>query len=105
MANSIQLLTVLLLGISSISWAADPTRPPQWSPSSAPSAVVEPLQLQQIIWREDVPVAVINQQVVTSGQQIDGALLERIGRNYVVVRQGGQQRRLELLTSTKTKVQ
>lgn len=90
--------------ISLTAVAADPTRPPQWSVGSE-TVVRSELVLQQVIWRSDAPLAVINQQVLAPGDSVDGATLQHIGRTHVVVVQNGQSRRLDLLATTKIKVQ
>ena len=95
-----------LLGLLAMpALALDPTRPPSWQAYSGAPSSTDALVLQQIIWRDHNPKVVINEQVLRLGDRVAGATLAYIGRTHVILQQAGQSQRLELLATTKMKVQ
>ena len=54
------------------------------------------LTLQAISWSNDpaTRIAVINSQIVKEGRQVDGGLIVRIDRDYVVIEKDGEQQML-----------
>lgn len=99
------LLCVLCALPVSLALAGDPTMPPGWTRQAEPeqpqSAAV-PLILQQILIRGDHAVAVINNQLVRTGDYVDGAKILAISATSVRVKVRRQERELSLLTDTRT---
>ena len=82
---------------------ADPTQPPPWL-QQAPArteTVDVPLVVQQILIREGGNRAVINGQLVRSGDVVDGAQVMTISADKVVVKIRQKRRELSLLVNTR----
>ncbi|PHS66216.1 MAG: hypothetical protein COB09_01760 [Thalassobium sp.] len=96
------LLSLLLLG-ATVVFAADPTQPPPWL-QQQPEAVVQPQQpivVQQILIRSTGNRAVINNQLVRAGDQVDGAQVVAIYPDRIVVKIRQKRHELSLLTDTR----
>lgn len=83
--------------------AGDPTMPPGWAQPAVPATTRgEPvvLTLQQVLIRGGSAVAVINNQLVRTGDYVDGAKVVAISASSVRVKIRQQERELSLLTDT-----
>tara|TARA_Y100000782_G_scaffold106960_1_gene128441 strand:+ start:294 stop:617 length:324 start_codon:yes stop_codon:yes gene_type:complete len=83
--------------------AGDPMRPPQWhnsAPQTEPEVAV-PLSLQQIRWRGQGASAVINNQLVRTGDLVDGARVLAIKPDRVTIKIRKKVIELSLLESMK----
>lgn len=103
LTSPLVLLSGLLLHSAAVVFAADPTQPPPWlhaSPDSiaAPQA---PIVVQQILIRSSGNRAVINNQLVRTGDQVDGAEVIAIYADRIVVKIRQKHHELSLLTDTR----
>ena len=97
------LLAVFAMQSPALVLAADPTQPPPWL-QQAPArteTVDVPLVVQQILIREGGNRAVINGQLVRSGDVVDGAQVMTISADKVVVKIRQKRRELSLLVNTR----
>jgi hypothetical protein len=62
------------------------------------------LNLTAIFYRSDSALAIVNRQVVRSGDDIDGRRVISIGRDYMIIQEGKTTRRLDVpkLTTERT---
>lgn len=90
--------TFLLVLIVVLPWGvqADPTRPPGWGEPASVSAPAPDLQLQQIVHDGREGVAVINNQLVRRGDQLEGLTVLAIQPDRVVLRLRNQRHELLL---------
>lgn len=101
---SIALLTTILFITlhSRLVLSEDPTRPPSWMTGVSEIKVSkEALTLQQVLISEDRKVAVINDQLASIGDTVEGARIKEIGRDWVRVMRSGRNITLTLLPITK----
>lgn len=90
------------LGLSDLNVAGlERLRAPRWGrdPFALPSkdvVITGVLNLTAILYRPDSALAIVNGQVVRSGDEIDGHRVVSIGRDHVIVQEGKTTRRLEV---------
>ena len=64
--------------------------------ASRPAPSPPTLALGGILWDESQPIAIINSEMKTEGENIEGATVERIARDYVLLRWRTRHIRLQL---------
>ncbi|MDK2778826.1 MAG: hypothetical protein KYX62_14315 [Pseudomonadota bacterium] len=86
--------------------AGDPMKPPGWM-SAAPlhTEAQEPLQLQQVSFRNGSGSAVINNRLLRKGDVIGNARIVDIKPGRVLIKIGQKTQELSLLTDTRQKAQ
>jgi MSHA biogenesis protein MshK len=95
------------LGInSSISYSAqDPTRPPSWMTGAAEiNTSKKVLILQQILISDNRKIAVINDTLVSEGDMIEGAKVNRIDPDWVSIVRSGRRITLRLVPTIKESI-
>lgn len=83
--------------------AADPTRPPGWEETPVVTGQIPELQLQQIVHDGTSGVAVINQQLVRAGEQVEGMTVVAVQPDRVVLQIRNQRHELRLNQATDIK--
>lgn len=102
----VKVLWAMLLvaaGAAATAVQADPTRPPGWGAAVSPAVSSKPLQLQQITRYGSQASAVINNQLVETGDSVEGARVLAIHADRVLVQVRGQRRELILFNSEDVK--
>jgi len=97
-----KILFSVCLAWSVVALAADPTRPPDWMTNTVHESQPLPvLTLQQIRVSPTDAVAVINNQLVRVGDNIDGAQVLAIKAGVVTVKIRQKRQELSLLNNTR----
>ena len=98
-------LLLLLIVFAGQSVLADPTRPPAWVKEipTQEKEVADPetYQLQQILISDSRRLAIINGEVVATGEKLAGAQVIKIDTDMVVIKIGSQRKKLRLSPETK----
>ena len=102
MVKTLWAMLLVAAGAAATAVQADPTRPPGWG-AAAPAVSSKPLQLQQITRYGSQASAVINNQLVETGDSVEGARVLAIHADRVLVQVRGQRRELILFNSEDVK--
>ncbi|MFH1854684.1 MAG: hypothetical protein ABH815_05170, partial [Candidatus Omnitrophota bacterium] len=77
-------------------WGRDPFYPE--TPFTGGEAGITGFMLNGIVWDKEAPYAIINSEVVKTGDKLNGASIIEITENKVILEQDGKRRTLELTT-------
>jgi len=77
-------------------WDQDPFYPDV--PFSSPRGSLGSFTLNGIVWDKNAPYAIINSEVVKTGDNLNGVKIIEITENTVILEQNGERQSLELAT-------